>query len=281
MTMNEGGDVQCAEEVILEESEEEAEHGVDRIVGSGVTATSRLVEEKEMGILDPREDARCDEDVVSEREREGDRPREREKWSGRLEGLTGKSGVDEAVWVADRPVEEREVTLKAGEGMRYDEGGVELERKRDRSMREEDHTRIRRCLERSKILGQLTKEGNTDGQEKRGENGQRQRVDRLDNVMRTPSWKKRKKKKNEIRKHVKMSKLRGKLTKKDKRQLLQGMDKVFSDGLRRRHRQEQHQWTGEEVEGGEWSHMIIEDMMPCHTVVLQHSLMPSLAKMPG
>ena len=185
---------------------------------------------------------RCDEDIISERSREGDRPRERKKWSGRLEGLTGKSGVDEAVWVADWPVEEREVTLKAGEGMRYDKGGVELERKGDRSMREEDCMRIRRCLERSKILGQLTEEGNIDGQERRGENHQRQRVDRLDNVMRMPSWKKRKKKKNEIRKHAKILKLQGKLTKKDKRQLLQGMDKVFSRGnrLQRQHHREQH-----------------------------------------
>ena len=108
-------------------------------------------------------------------------------------------------------------------------------------------------------------------------------MDWLDNMMRTPSWKKRKKKKNEIRKHTKMSKLRGKLTKKDKRQLLQGMDKVFSrdDGLRRQHHQERHRWTGEEVEGGEWSHVIIEDMTPCHTLVLQYSLMSLLAKMPG
>jgi len=76
--------------------------------------------------------------------------------------------VDEAVWVADRPVKEREMTLKAGGGMRYDEGGVELERKGDRSMREEDHTRIRKRLEQSKILGQLTEEGNIDGQERGG-----------------------------------------------------------------------------------------------------------------
>jgi len=57
MMMNEGGNVRCAEEVILEESEEEAEHGVDRIVGSDVMVTSQLVKEKEMGIPDPREDA--------------------------------------------------------------------------------------------------------------------------------------------------------------------------------------------------------------------------------
>ena len=76
--------------------------------------------------------------------------------------------MDEAVWVADRPVKEREMTLKAGGGMRYDEGGVELERKGDRSMREEDHTRIRKRLEQSKILGQLTEEGNIDGQERGG-----------------------------------------------------------------------------------------------------------------
>jgi len=77
ITMNEGGDVRCAEEVILEESEEEAEHGVDRIVSSGVTATSQLVEEKEMGIPDPREDARRDKDVVLKRKR--DRPRDMEE----------------------------------------------------------------------------------------------------------------------------------------------------------------------------------------------------------
>jgi len=183
MTMNEGGDVRCAEEVILEESEEEAEHGVDRIVGSGVTATSRLVEEKEMGIPDTREDARRDEDIVLKRKR--DRPRDMEK------------------------VRQRGV--------------------KDKGTKKSDE-------ERSKI-----REGR------------------------------------------KTSKLRGKLTKKDKRQLLQGMDKVFSrdDGLRRQHHQERHRWTGEEVEGGEWSHVIIEDMTPCHTLVLQHSLMPLLAKMPG
>jgi len=77
ITMNEGGDVRCAEEIILEESEEEAEHGVDRIVGSGITAMSRLVEKKEMGIPDPREDARHDKDVVLKRKR--DRPRDMEE----------------------------------------------------------------------------------------------------------------------------------------------------------------------------------------------------------
>jgi len=77
MTMNEGGDVRCAKEVILEESEEEAEHGVDRIVGSGVIATSRLVEEKEMGIPDLREDARRDEGVVLKRKR--NRPKDMEE----------------------------------------------------------------------------------------------------------------------------------------------------------------------------------------------------------
>jgi len=61
----------------LEESEKEAEHRVDRIVGSSVTATSRLVKEKEMGIPDPREDARRDEDVVLKRKR--DRPRDIEE----------------------------------------------------------------------------------------------------------------------------------------------------------------------------------------------------------
>jgi len=61
----------------LEKSEEETKHGVDRIVGSSVTATSWLVEEKEMEIPDPREDARCDENVVLKRKR--DRPRDMEK----------------------------------------------------------------------------------------------------------------------------------------------------------------------------------------------------------
>ena len=77
MTMNEGGDVRCAKEVILEESEEEAEHGVDRIVGSSVTVMSWLVEEKEMGIPDLREDARRDEDVVLKRKR--NRPKDMEE----------------------------------------------------------------------------------------------------------------------------------------------------------------------------------------------------------
>ena len=238
-----GGDVQCEEDAVMKKGNvAKAESGVDEAVSSGVGAVSWLVKERGAEVLTKGGGMRCDEDIISERSREGDRPRERKKWSGRLEGLTGKSGVDEAVWVADWPVEEREVTLKAGEGMRYDKGGVELERKGDRSMREEDCMRIRRCLERSKILGQLTEEGNIDGQERRGENHQRQRVDRLDNVMRTPSWKKRKKKKNEIRKHAKILKLQGKLTKKDKRQLLQGMDKVFSRGdrLQRQHHREQH-----------------------------------------
>jgi len=51
----------------LEESKEEAEHGVDRIVGSNVMVTSWLVKEKEIGIPDPREDAQRDEDVVLKR----------------------------------------------------------------------------------------------------------------------------------------------------------------------------------------------------------------------
>ena len=72
------------------------------------------------------------------------------------------------MWVADWPVKERKVTLKAGGGMQYDEEGVELERKRDRLMRKEDCTRIKRCLERSKILGQLTEEGNINRQERGG-----------------------------------------------------------------------------------------------------------------
>jgi len=87
MTMNEGGDVRCAEEVILEESEEEAEHGVDRIVGSSVMATSRLVEEKEIGIPDTREDMQRDEDVVLGRKGEGDRLRDTEE--------VGQQGVED------------------------------------------------------------------------------------------------------------------------------------------------------------------------------------------
>ena len=164
-----GGDVQCEEDTVMKKGDAaKAKSGVDEAVGSGVGAVSWLVKERGAEVSMKGGGMRCDEDVVSERRRERDRPREREKWSGRLEGLTGKSGVDEAVWVADRPVEEREVTLKAGGRMRYDEGGVKLERKGDRSMREEDHTRIRRCPERSKILGQLTEEGNIDGQERGG-----------------------------------------------------------------------------------------------------------------
>jgi len=126
----------------LEESEEKVEHGVDRIVGSSVTATSRLVEEKEMGILDPREDAQHDKDVVLKRKR--DRPRDMEK-------------------VRQRGVKDKGTKKSNGE--------------------------------RSKI-----REG----------------------------WK--------------TLKLQGKLTKKDKRQLLQGIDKVFSRGDRLwwRHRGEQH-----------------------------------------
>jgi len=55
---------------------------------------------------------------------------------------------------------------------------------------------------------------------------------------------------SKIREGRKTSKLRGKLTKKDKRQLLQGIDKVFSrdNGLRRRHRWKRHQQIVEDLE---------------------------------
>jgi len=55
---------------------------------------------------------------------------------------------------------------------------------------------------------------------------------------------------SKIREGQKTSKLRGKLTKKDKRQFLQGMDKVFSrgNGLRRQHRWKRHQQIVEDLE---------------------------------
>jgi len=60
-----------------------------------------------------------------------------------------------------------------------------------------------------------------------------------------------------------------------------GHDKGFHSVKVRQHCQEWHQRTVEKVEGGEWSHMIIEDMMLCCTIVLQYSLMSSLMKILG
>jgi len=68
--INEGEDVLCKEDVILEESGKEAEHGVDGVVGSDVWVADWQVEEKKMGVLDTREDAPRDEDVVLKRKGE-------------------------------------------------------------------------------------------------------------------------------------------------------------------------------------------------------------------
>jgi len=116
ITMNEGEDVRCAEEVILEESEEEAEHGVDRIVGSSVTVMSWLVEEKEMGILDPREDARRDEDVVLKRKR--DRPRD-------MEEVRQRGVKDEGTKKSD---EERS---KSGRHQKYEKNSQKKKKKKN------------------------------------------------------------------------------------------------------------------------------------------------------
>jgi len=113
-----GGDVQCEEDTVMKKGDTaKAESSRDKAVSSGVGAVSWLVKERGAEVSTKGEGIQCNKDVVLEKRREGDRPREREKWSGRLKGLTGKSGVDEAVWVADWPVKEREVTLKAGGGM--------------------------------------------------------------------------------------------------------------------------------------------------------------------
>jgi len=151
MAMNEGGDVQCDEEVILEESEEETEHGVDRIVGSGVTATSRLVEEKEMGIPDPREDARRDKDIVLKRKR--DRPRDMEEV--RQRGVKERDRVvRDSVWVADQQVEEKEIGIPNAERHVQCDEDIVSERKG-----EEDMLREEKGM--SKILKELTKKDGT------------------------------------------------------------------------------------------------------------------------
>jgi len=61
MAMNEGGDIQCDEEVVLEKSEEETKS----------SAADWRVEEK-MGLLDTGEDVRRDKEITLERTEEGD-----------------------------------------------------------------------------------------------------------------------------------------------------------------------------------------------------------------
>jgi len=151
MTMNEGGDVRCAEEVILEESEEEAEHGVDRIVGSSVTAMSWLVEKKEMGIPDPREDVRRDEDVILKRKRD----RLRDMKEVRQRGVKERDRVvRDSVWVADRQAEEKEIGIPNAERHIQCDKDVVSERKG-----EEDMLREEKGM--SKILKELTEKDRT------------------------------------------------------------------------------------------------------------------------
>jgi len=129
--INEGGDVLYEEDVVLEESEEEAkskgmasqlieereievlnmeksmrrnedivlgrvmgesrQQGVEReedgVVGSGVWAAVRRVEEKKMGIQDTGEDVRRNENVILGRKGEGDRLRDTEE--------VGQQGVED------------------------------------------------------------------------------------------------------------------------------------------------------------------------------------------
>ena len=56
-----------------------------------MTATSRLVKEKEMGIPDPREDARRDEDVILKRKRDRLRDMEEVRQRGVKDKGTKKS----------------------------------------------------------------------------------------------------------------------------------------------------------------------------------------------
>jgi len=75
ITMNDGGDVQCIENVILEKREGEGgnvegvECWVGGVVSSSVWMADQLVEEKVMGISNTGEDMRHDKDVVLERKK--------------------------------------------------------------------------------------------------------------------------------------------------------------------------------------------------------------------
>ena len=177
--MKTGGDVQCEEDAVIKKGDAaKAKSSVDEAVGSGVGTVSWLVKERGAEVSTKGGGMRRDEDVVSERRREGDRPREREKWSGRLEGLTGKSGVDEAVWAAVRRVVEKKMGIQdPGEDVRRDEDVVlgrkgEGDRLRDTEevgqqgvedkgtkKRDEERSKVRDGQETSEMLGSLTKKG--------------------------------------------------------------------------------------------------------------------------
>jgi len=75
-----GEDVQCEEDAVMKKGDAaKAKSGVDEAVSSGVGTVSWLVKERGAEVSTKGGGMRRDEDVVSERRREGDRPREREK----------------------------------------------------------------------------------------------------------------------------------------------------------------------------------------------------------
>ena len=116
-----------------------------------MTATSRLVKEKEMGIPDPREDARHDEDVILKRKR--DRLRDMEEV--RQRGVKERDRVvRDSVWVADQQVEEKEIGIPNAERHVQCDEDIVSERKG-----EEDMLREEKGM--SKILKELTKKDGT------------------------------------------------------------------------------------------------------------------------
>jgi len=222
-----GGDVQCEEDAVLKKGDAaRAESSVDETVGSGVGAVSWLVKERGAEVSTEGGGMRCDKEIALERTEEGGEKtaineggdiRCAEEVILEESEEEAEHGVDRivgsGVWVVDWQVEEKKMGIPdTGEDVQRDEN-VALERTEEGDM-----------LRDMEGVGQR-------GVEDKG-------------------TKKSDKKRSKIREGQKTSKLRGKLTKKDKRQLLQGMDKVFSRGnrLRRRHRWKRHQQIVEDLE---------------------------------
>ena len=114
--INEGGDVLCKEDVVLEESKEEAKN-------KGMA--SWLIEEREIEVLNMEKSMRCNENVILGRVMGESRQQGVEKEEGRVLGG--------GVWAVVQRVEEKMGIPDTGEDVQHDED-VTLERTEERDM---------------------------------------------------------------------------------------------------------------------------------------------------
>jgi len=159
--INEGGDILCEEDVVLEKSEEETK-------SKGVA--SRLIKEREIEVLNVEKSMQRNEDIVL----------------GRVMGESGQQGVKRekngvvgnGVWAAVQRVEEKKMGIQdPGEDVRHDKDVIlgrkgERDRLRDTEevrqqgvedkgtkKRDEERSKVRDGQEMSEMLGSLTKKG--------------------------------------------------------------------------------------------------------------------------